>query len=247
MASNFFLSLKCETLNLRWHKIDLLILIKIGECPRGSELNALLSVALRVGHDWSDLAAAAAASVARGPAASESPGSLLERQILSLLRIYCINVLLRFPGNSCVYGASCKEPACQGRRCKRFGFNPWVGNDPWRRAWQPTPVYLPGESRAQRSLAGYSPKSWTLLKWLSTAYILKNTDIFPSKIPVVLNLFGTRDLFCGRQFFHRLGMEGWFWDDSRTLHLLCTLFLLLLHRHRPRSSGIRSQRLGTPV
>ena len=29
--------------------------------------------------------------------------------------------------------------------------------DPWRRAWQPTPVLLPGESHGQRSLAGYSP------------------------------------------------------------------------------------------
>ena len=28
---------------------------------------------------------------------------------------------------------------------------------PWRRKWQPTPVFLPGESHGQRSLAGYSP------------------------------------------------------------------------------------------
>ena len=33
----------------------------------------------------------------------------------------------------------------------------WVGKIPWRRAWQPTPVFLPGESHGQRSLAGYSP------------------------------------------------------------------------------------------
>jgi len=32
-----------------------------------------------------------------------------------------------------------------------------VGKNPWRRAWQPTPVLLPGESRGQRSLVGYSP------------------------------------------------------------------------------------------
>ena len=36
-------------------------------------------------------------------------------------------------------------------------FHPWVGKIPWRRAWQPTPVFLPGESRGQRSLVGYSP------------------------------------------------------------------------------------------
>ena len=33
----------------------------------------------------------------------------------------------------------------------------WVRTIPWRRAWQPTPVFLPGESYEQRSLAGYSP------------------------------------------------------------------------------------------
>ena len=48
-----------------------------------------------------------------------------------------------------------------------WGFSPWVGKIPWRRAWQPTPVFLPGESHGQRSLVGYSPrftKSQTRLK-----------------------------------------------------------------------------------
>ena len=43
----------------------------------------------------------------------------------------------------------------------------WISSFPWRRKRQPTPIFLPGESRGQRSLAGYSPwgcKSWT---WLS--------------------------------------------------------------------------------
>ena len=35
-------------------------------------------------------------------------------------------------------------------------FNPWVGKIPWTRKWQPTPVFLPGESHGQRSLVGYS-------------------------------------------------------------------------------------------
>ena len=37
-------------------------------------------------------------------------------------------------------------------------FGPWVGKIPWRRAWQPNPVFLPGESHGQRSLAGFSPQ-----------------------------------------------------------------------------------------
>ena len=49
-----------------------------------------------------------------------------------------------FPG-----GAGGKEPACQCRRRKRCGFNPWVGKIPWRGTWQPTPGFLPGESHGQ--------------------------------------------------------------------------------------------------
>ena len=58
-----------------------------------------------------------------------------------------------FPG-----GASGKEPACQCRRRERHRFDPWVGKMPWKRAWQPTLVFLPGEFHGQRSLAGYSPQ-----------------------------------------------------------------------------------------
>ena len=42
-------------------------------------------------------------------------------------------------------------------QCRRHRFHPGVGKNPWRRKWQPTPVFLPGESHGQRSLAGYSP------------------------------------------------------------------------------------------
>ena len=37
-------------------------------------------------------------------------------------------------------------------------FDPWVGKVPWRRKWQPTPVFLPGEPHGQRSVVGYSPR-----------------------------------------------------------------------------------------
>ena len=50
---------------------------------------------------------------------------------------------------------------------KKCCFDPWVKKIPWRRAWQPTPVFLSGESHRQRSLAGYSPwghKDWDMTK-----------------------------------------------------------------------------------
>ena len=54
-----------------------------------------------------------------------------------------------------------------GDRCAS---NSWAGKIPCRRAWQPTPVFLPGESHGQRSPGGYGPwdhRSWTRQKWLS--------------------------------------------------------------------------------
>ena len=58
--------------------------------------------------------------------------------------------------NICVRASqwlSGKESACP---CKRHGFDPWVGKIPWRRKWQPTPVFLPRKSHGQRSLEDYN-------------------------------------------------------------------------------------------
>ena len=51
-------------------------------------------------------------------------------------------------------GASGKELTSQYRRRKRHGFNPWVRKIPWRRARQPTPVFLPEEFHGQRKPGG---------------------------------------------------------------------------------------------
>ena len=84
---------------------------------------------------------------------SQSPEeSSPERGVISSLRC-CWEVSRDFPG-----GASSKEPACQCRRRKRHKFNPWVWKIPWRRKWQPIPVFLSGESHKQRVFVGYSPQ-----------------------------------------------------------------------------------------
>ena len=66
-----------------------------------------------------------------------------------------------------------KKTTCQYRRYKSCGFNLWVKKIPWRRAWQPTLVFLPAESHWQRSLAGYRPigshrvrPDWNSLAWM---------------------------------------------------------------------------------
>ena len=84
--------------------------------------------------------------------------------LLHLLHWQVGSLLLMPPGKPriCLYVYSCwgfpggsvgKGSACQCRRC---GFNLWIRKISWRRASQPTPVFLPGESHGQRSLVGYS-------------------------------------------------------------------------------------------
>ena len=71
-----------------------------------------------------------------------------------------------FPG-----GASGKEPACQGKRHKRWVWS--LGHeDPWRWKCQPTPVFLPGKFHGQRSLVGYSP--WGLKELDTTEQLTHN-------------------------------------------------------------------------
>ena len=50
-------------------------------------------------------------------------------------------------------GSEIKNPSA-----KRLRFDPWVRKIPWRRAWQPTPMFLPGDSQGQRRAAGCSPQ-----------------------------------------------------------------------------------------
>ena len=60
-----------------------------------------------------------------------------------------------------------KESAC---RCRRLGFDPWFGKIPWRRAWLPTPAFLPGKPHGKRSLKSCSSrgcKEWDMTHWLN--------------------------------------------------------------------------------
>ena len=57
-----------------------------------------------------------------------------------------------------------KESACQ---CRRPGFDPWVRKIPWRRKWQSTPVFLPGESHGQRSPASMDSQRVNMTEQLS--------------------------------------------------------------------------------
>ena len=69
------------------------------------------------------------------------------------------------PGASLIAQSVKNLPAMQ-----ETWFDSWVWKIPWRRKWQPTPAFLPGESHGQRSLAGYSPwghKELGMTEWFS--------------------------------------------------------------------------------
>ena len=107
------------------------------------------------------------------------------------------NVSLGFPGGGVVKNRvkillyHCgKESACQGRKCRRHRFDPWVGKIPWRREWLPTPVLLLGESHGKRSLGGCSP--WSCRELNKTKQLNTHTHC---------NVYHTFDLFPFVSFF----------------------------------------------
>ena len=73
-----------------------------------------------------------------------------------IFKTLCSSTFRKFSIIFCLFlsGSDGKESACHAGRP---GFDFWVGNIPWRREWQPTPVFLTGKSHGQRSLAGHSP------------------------------------------------------------------------------------------
>ena len=104
-----------------------------------------------------------------------------------------------------------KESTCQFRKHR---FNPCVGKIPRRRKWQPTPVFLPGESHGQRSLVGYRPRGrkesdktewlhfhFSLVKSVKSVsrFILLHVD-FQLSVPFIDKTFF---LFCCLYFFVR--------------------------------------------
>ena len=83
---------------------------------------------------------------------TDDPSLYLHRKVVCLTELGQVPPKKGFPG-----GASGKEPTCQCRILKRHWFDSWVRKIPWRGAWQPTPVILPGKPHRERSLGGYSP------------------------------------------------------------------------------------------
>ena len=81
-------------------------------------------------------------------------------------------------------------------QCGGPGFNPWVGKIPWRRAWQPTPVFLPEKPHGQRSMVGHSPqgrKQSNMTEQLSKAKMLKQLKEDMEKVKKMMYMNDVND------------------------------------------------------
>ena len=95
-----------------------------------------------------------------------------------------------------------KESASTAGATEYAGSIPGLGRFPWRRAWQPTPVFLPGEFHGQRSLAGYRvARSQTQLKQFSTHTLIpKSKYIMGFPFSFLLNILVNKSLECFGKF-----------------------------------------------
>ena len=131
-----------------------------------------------------------------------------------------LSASLGFPGGSAV--RICR----QGRR---QGFHPCFGKIPWRRAQQPTPVFLPGESHGQRSLAYDSSQGH---KELDMTEVTEHACPHASTSLQLVSFFGIRYIWynahitCSSRFLQEKKKAMWFsYKDMRYWHISLTFTL----------------------
>ena len=88
---------------------------------------------------------------------TEEPGRLQPMGSQELDTTQQLNYYYYYYDSKYLGELSGKDSACQCRSHRKGGFHPWGRKSPWRRKWQPTPVFLLGKSHGQRSLVGYCP------------------------------------------------------------------------------------------
>ena len=98
--------------------------------------------------------------------------------------------------------------------------DPWVGKISWKRKWQPTPVFLPGEFHGQRSLAGYSP--WGHKESGMTQRLNNN------KYQKLMNFLSQIKVIKKKQFVKRIKTREFWLALGRRFQDLCFWFFLSL-------------------
>ena len=116
-------------------------------------------------------------------------------------------------------------PAVQS--CRRHEFDTRMGKLPCRRAWQPTPVFLPGESQGQRSLVGNSP--WGH-KELDTTEATKHAQTYKTKSPRVYKYKCIDRKYILKYVLENLCLkrrkeEGWKLGKGKNFNLIRAVFI----------------------
>ena len=124
-------------------------------------------------------------------------------------------------------GSDSKASVCNVRQS---GFNPWVGKIPWRRKWQPPPVFLSEEFHGQRGLVSYSPwghKESDTTEWLTHTLRLfywTSSGFFPVSLGEII-------FFCKVFWWWKFSPEG------RKNTAQWTLFPCSCHMRSPSATG----------
>ena len=106
-------------------------------------------------------------------------------------------------------------------QCRRPGYNHQVGKIPWRRKWQPTPVFLPGEFHGQRNRAGYSP--WDHRELDTTVWLTFTFFFFFSLSNVRVHQYQPGKLIRNRNSWSSR-LKVWFIRSGENLNILRKLF-----------------------
>ena len=139
-----------------------------------------------------------------------------------------------------------KEFSCQCRRLRRSSFDPWVRKIPWRSAWQPTPIFLPGECWGQKSLVGYGPQGHKELnmteatRCILTRYTICSFDMYRHRemITVVIwdidffqeSLFSSKQglpVSCKKRTWHKLSFI--YIKYARSIYVHMYLYTYKMH------------------
>ena len=132
-------------------------------------------------------------------------------------------------------GASGKEPNCQCRKHNEIWVPSRVWKMPWRRAWQPTPVFFPAEFHEQRSLVGCSPSDHKELDTTEVTQHIYPYICYSHLLLLVCILFIVQSLSCVRLFvtlWIAAGQASLSINNSWSLLKLISIESVMLHTHR---------------
>ena len=114
-----------------------------------------------------------------------------------------------------------KNPPTTTRNIMRQGFSPWLGKIPWRRIWQPTPVFFPGESMnrgAWRARVHRVSKSHTWLNQLS----------MHAHIQTYVSLSNVKDVFVWRNYENFTFLRNYSYDQYiKSFHNPFYIFIII--------------------